>query len=397
MNRNIIYLLSIESKGIKLGLERTKSLLSACNNPQKDLPAIQITGTNGKGSTSAMIANIYKCAGLKAGLFTSPHLINLNERIRINNELISDSDINQFISKYKKDIESLDSSFFETITAMAFWYFKKHNVDVAVMETGLGGRLDSVTCCEPILSVITSISIDHAEILGDTIEKITLEKAGILKANIPCVAVHNKTDAIIEERAKFLNSTVFYINDEIKGLYKPSLKGSCQYQNAQLAELAINVINNKKISIEHIIAGIETTQWFGRNQIISTKPFVIFDVAHNEDGIMNFLYYFNSIKHTGKKILVISLQRRKNINHCIDYIQDSFDVIVSTETNNPRTMPCHVLSRLLANKCEVYKDADIAIKTIIKDIKQNDSLAIIGTHHLGQHVSNNFNISFNSV
>ena len=192
---SVQYLLSIETRGIKLGLQRTLKLMAACGNPQSDLPSIQVAGTNGKGSVSAILANIFKTSNYKTGLFTSPHLVKVNERIRINGNTISDEDIDVFIKTFKKQIEKTEATFFETITAMAFWYFKKENVDIAILETGLGGRLDSVSVCEPLATVITPISLDHVEILGETLSEIAFEKAGILKYNIPCISAKQKNEA----------------------------------------------------------------------------------------------------------------------------------------------------------------------------------------------------------
>ena len=184
---NINYLLSIESKGIKLGLDRTYKMMKACGNPHIELPAIQVAGTNGKGSVCAILASIMKAANYKVGLFTSPHLVHINERIRINGKPILDNRINEFIQYYKQDIKKIDASFFEVTTALACWFFKKENVDIAIMETGLGGRLDSTSVCESIATVITPISLDHIEILGNTIEKIAFEKAGAMKKNVLCL------------------------------------------------------------------------------------------------------------------------------------------------------------------------------------------------------------------
>ena len=175
---SIQYLLSIETRGIKLGIQRTRELMAACDNPQSGLPVIQVAGTNGKGSVSAIISNILINAGYKTGLFTSPHLVNVNERIRINGVPISNKEIDLFIKSYKTDIEKYEATFFETITALAFYYFKKEDVDIAIMETGLGGRLDSVSICEPLATIITPISYDHMEILGETLTEIAFEKAG---------------------------------------------------------------------------------------------------------------------------------------------------------------------------------------------------------------------------
>ena len=397
MNLEINYLLNIESKGIKLGLERTKALLKQCSDPHNSLKCIQVAGTNGKGSTSAMIANIYRAAGYKTGLFTSPHLIDVNERIRINGESIHNNDISKFIKRYKHDIEKTDSSFFEVITVLAFWYFKNNNVDIAIMETGLGGRLDSVTCCNPIATVITSISMDHTEVLGDTIEKIAKEKAGIIKKNVPCIMVHNDCDYVFEKKAKQLNAKIFYVENDNKLQLSPALKGDCHYQNSGLASKVIEIINDKNISKNHIKYGIENVIWHGRNQTICNDPFVVFDVAHNENGISNFLNYFNSINHSGDRKLIIALQSRKKIVACINEIEKSFDQIICTETNNARSMKAKTLSKCFKVNCIVFENDNKALKYVLNTSVNNDSIAIIGTHHLGDAISNNFNISFNSI
>ena len=180
------YLLSIETRGIKMGINRTVELMQSCGNPQNTLQCIQVAGTNGKGSVCAILANIFKKAGYKTGLFTSPHLVNLNERIRINGTPISNKEIEIFINKYKLQIETIKATFFETITTIACWYFNKERVDIAIMETGLGGRLDSVTICNPLVTILTPISLDHIEILGNSLESIAYEKAGIFKKDVPC-------------------------------------------------------------------------------------------------------------------------------------------------------------------------------------------------------------------
>ena len=181
-------LYKLTSQAIKYGLERTKLHLKACNNPHLNLNLIQIAGTNGKGTTSAMIANVLIQNKYKTGLFTSPHLVSVHERIQINYNYISDQFIDEFINNYQSDIKQIQPSFFEVITVMSLCYFVKKKVDVAVLETGLGGRLDSVTATRPKILIYTSIDYDHMHILGDTIEKIAYEKAG---------AITKKTDIIV--------------------------------------------------------------------------------------------------------------------------------------------------------------------------------------------------------
>ena len=229
------YLLSLETKGIKLGLERTYNILSACNNPQEKIKIIQVVGTNGKGSTSAMIANILKHANYKVGLYTSPHLYKINERIRVNGQSISDDSIIEFINKYQKQIETFNISFFEAMTAIALWYFNNQKVDIAILETGLGGRLDSVSACIPELVVFTPVSLDHQHILGDTIEQIAVEKAGAIKLGVPCISSNQQLEVkqIFNSYAKKFNTKVDYIDIQCK--YPVNLNGKHQKMNANLA------------------------------------------------------------------------------------------------------------------------------------------------------------------
>jgi len=394
----IQYLLSIESKGIKLGLERTRDLSKACGNPHRNLDIIQVAGTNGKGSTCAMIANILNNANYKVGLFTSPHLIHVNERIRINGKPIADDDIKEYIHLYKKKIEKNNASFFETITIMAFWYFQKMKVDYAIMETGLGGRLDSVSICKPIISVITSISLDHTEILGDTLTKITKEKVGIIKPNIPCVTIkHSSLEVQTTIKAECIKKkSPLIISDNFKCSFNDiGLKGTVQLNNAHLAQTVINTLKPELDSIL-IERGLQTVKWHGRNQIISNQPLIIFDVAHNESGINSFMNFYQTLA-TGNKILIISLQKRKNIDSQINQIENIFDEVIICETKNTRTMTAKELKTKFSDqiKIKIIKLDYEAITYALNKTQKNDSIGIIGTHFLGEAVSKIFNISFN--
>jgi len=396
------YLLSIESKGIKLGLNRTKELSARCQDPHENLKTIQVAGTNGKGSTCAILSSILLNANYKVGLFTSPHLVSVNERIRINGIPISDNHISEYIQLYKNDIEETSASFFETITIMAFWYFKKMNVDYAIMETGLGGRLDSVTICSPIASVITSISLDHAEILGDTIKKITNEKIGIIKHNTPCITIKHSQDEvnkIIKQECSEKNAPLF-ISDNLHPLdFQPGISGQIHHQNSQLAKRVIESINIKGLNEKNIINGIQNVKWHGRNQTLQQKPLVVFDVAHNESGINSFIHFFQSIA-SGKKILILSLQKRKNIASQVDNIMNLFDEVIICETKNKRTMTIQELQKYFneyRNKVQCIKSDYQAIHHALNQAQSADSIGIIGTHHLGDAISEIFNISFNLI
>ena len=185
-------LFSLQRREVKLGLDHTYYLLDYLQNPEKGLKMIHIAGTNGKGSTAAFISSILIQKGYRVGVFTSPHLIKFNERIRVNGNFITDLEILEFLNKAKSAIKRIQSTFFETTTAMALSYFKSKDVDFAVIETGLGGRLDSTNVIKPLVSVITSISLDHMDLLGETVEKIAYEKAGIIKKNTPLIIGPNK-------------------------------------------------------------------------------------------------------------------------------------------------------------------------------------------------------------
>ena len=396
------YLLSIESSTIKLGLGRTIDLMDACGNPQNDLSVIQIAGTNGKGSTAAMMAKILECAGYEVGLSTSPHLVEVNERIRINGIPINDKSIEEFIQLYKPAMERISASFFESVTAMGFWYFKKCNVDIAIMETGLGGRLDSVTICNPILTVITHISLDHTEILGDTIDKIAYEKAGIIKKGITCVTAsqNEKAGSVLQHQAKIMASELILTDNNILQKAEPSLSGKYQFENACLAATSLKHLQNFNISDYNIQQGIEQTTWYGRNEIIQTNPVVIFDVGHNESGILAFLEYFKTLPSSQTSILILSLQRRKNIKNIVPQLLHTFNVIICCETENIRTMSLKELSNQMGNSKKVlYIKSEInAINKGIALLQSDsDKMGIVGTHHFGEAIARIFNKSFNTL
>ena len=315
----------------------------------------------------------------------------------INGDPISDGEIEEFIRLYKSNIEEISASFFETITIMGFWYFQKHHVDYAIMETGLGGRLDSVTICNPILTIITSISMDHSEILGNSLEKITKEKVGILKNNIPCITIkHSKEIAnIIKLECSKKQADLIISNDFNLLPYKPSLHGSVQLQNAHLADVAMRHLLTD-LNDDIIIKGIEKTIWHGRNQIIQKEPLVIFDVAHNAAGIASFIEFIKFFNCTNKR-LVLSLQSRKNIESQAFMLCDIFDEIILCETSNKRTMTVDELQLNFTNREKIISiESDYAaIKYSLKQLKKDDLLAVIGTHHLGDAISKIFNISFN--
>jgi dihydrofolate synthase / folylpolyglutamate synthase len=300
----------------KADLNNTIRLLELLGEPQKSFKSIHIAGTNGKGSVSHMLASVLQSAGYKTGLYTSPHLKDFRERIRINGEMISQEKVISFIEKYKADFEEMELSFFEMTVGMAFQHFKDEETDIAIIETGMGGRLDSTNLVTPILSIITNISYDHMQYLGDTLEKIAAEKAGIIKPKIPVIIGQTQFEVktVFQEKADVLHSPIFfadYVFDANKletadkqvqsfDIWKNSLLylehleipllGNYQEKNLITVICAIDQIKKYfDISEKDIRDGlgsvIRNTGFKGRWQILGRNPLVVADTAHNVDGI----------------------------------------------------------------------------------------------------------------
>ena len=395
MDNYLKYLFSLESKGIKLGLERTEKLFHICKNPQKNFSSIQVIGTNGKGSTSAMIANILKTANYKVGLYTSPHLTKINERIRINGIAIKDDDIIEFINKYKDSINTLNVSFFEVITAIAVWYFNKNNVDIAILETGLGGRLDSVTACDANILVCTSISKDHQHILGSTIKKIAYEKICALKNNMVCISVNHNQEIknIFNDYAESVGTKIHYINSNQK-IKHVHLNGAQQSENESLAIQTVKSIDNLNITKEQIKNGLSSVIWPARIQKIHNHPNVYFDVAHNSSSFLSLCDFAKSLE--GPKVLILALQKNKNINDVISNIEDIFQEIIITQTNIRNYFPSKDLSSLFNNNNKIILNPKKAIQSY-QSFSSNSNIFIAGSHYLGPFISREFKISFDNI
>jgi dihydrofolate synthase/folylpolyglutamate synthase len=276
----------------KKDLTNTHLLMEQLNHPEFKFKSIHVAGTNGKGSTSSMIASILQEAGYKVGLYTSPHLKDFRERIRINGEMISEDAVVDFIDENKSFFEKNQLSFFEMTVGLAFDYFAKECVDVAVIEVGMGGRLDSTNVITPLVSVITNIGFDHTQFLGDTLPKIAFEKAGVIKRNIPVVIGEyaDETKPVFEEKATFEDAPIVFAQDNSEVLYDCALKGDYQKQNMKTVLKAVELLQNAfEISDLHIQNGfkkvISNTGLLGRWQILNEKPFVVTDTAHNAHGL----------------------------------------------------------------------------------------------------------------
>lgn len=301
----------VGASAYKPGLDNTYRLMAHLGNPHEQLRAVHVAGTNGKGSTSHLIAAALQAQGYKVGLFTSPHLVDFRERIRVSGEMISQEKVVQFVADNHAFLEEVRPSFFETTMAIAFWYFLEQQVDIAVVEVGLGGRLDSTNILTPLLSVITNIGIDHTEFLGDTLAQIAEEKAGIIKPNIPCVVgeTHPETQEVFLSRARvcnilgdglettdcriwFADQCGYMRKRRMKEVPACQLKGSYQEKNQQTAFVALQVLRNicgVELSKEAIAKGFAEvctlTGLRGRWEILSQNPLTICDTGHNGHGI----------------------------------------------------------------------------------------------------------------
>lgn len=274
-------------------LTNTLLLSDYLGHPEQDLKLIHVAGTNGKGSTSHMLASILQEAGYKTGLYTSPHLKDFRERIKINGTEIPENFVVDFIARNKTFFEQHNLSFFEMTVGLAFDYFKKENVDIAVIETGLGGRLDSTNIITPLLSVITNIGLDHTQFLGNTLEAIAREKAGIIKPGIPVVVGEYipETKAVFMSKAKENGAAIYFASDLVHAEFESDLKGNYQTANKKTVLQSIRILkeNGFAISDDNIKSGllhvVKNTGLLGRWQELKTAPKVICDTAHNKHGL----------------------------------------------------------------------------------------------------------------
>lgn len=279
----------------KKNLDNIILLCDRLGNPQMAYKTIHVGGTNGKGSTSHMLASVLQEQGYKTGLHTSPHLKDFRERIRIDGCVADEEFVIQFIAQHKAFIEQNQLSFFELTVGMAFQYFKEQKVDVAVIEVGLGGRLDSTNIITPILSVITNIGLDHTAILGNTLEEIAAEKAGIIKTNIPVVVGERQTEttSVFDAKTKAVETEISYASDFEYRELESELKGSYQFKNKRTVQRAVEVLNENttlRISQESLINGIKNvitnTGLLGRWQVIKeSNPKIVCDTGHNKEGL----------------------------------------------------------------------------------------------------------------
>ncbi|TRX22864.1 bifunctional folylpolyglutamate synthase/dihydrofolate synthase [Flavobacterium franklandianum] len=342
----------------KKDLTNAYLLANHLNNPEKVLKCIHVAGTNGKGSTSHMLASIFQEAGYTVGLYTSPHLKDYRERIKINGIEISENFVCEFITKNKTFFEANDMSFFEMTVGLAFEYFAKEKVDIAIIEVGMGGRLDATNIITPLVSVITNIGLDHTQFLGNTLEAIAFEKAGIIKPRIPVVIGEytNETKPVFLEKAK-LNQSEIYFASELITVDTPSdLLGDYQMHNKKTVIQTIEIINSQKefiISQEDIITGllnvVKNTGLLGRWQQLGTFPKIICDTAHNKNGLEIVMKQIQKEKFDTLHI-VLGVVNDKDLNEILPLFPTNA-IYYFCKPNIPRGLN----TKILQEKAAIFK------------------------------------------
>jgi dihydrofolate synthase/folylpolyglutamate synthase len=334
------------------GLERMIDLDAYLNYPHKQFHSIHIGGTNGKGSTSHALASVLQTAGYKVGLYTSPHLLDFRERIKINGEKISEKEVIQFVLNHQTFFESHQVSFFEMTVGMAFSHFKSHQVDFAIVEVGLGGRLDATNIINPLISVITNIGLDHTEFLGTTRAQIAVEKAGIIKSHVPVVIGEKdlETQHVFEKIASKNNAPLFFA-EPLEAEWNTDLKGNYQKKNIQTVVAVLKQLKNVNVVHKTIQKGfqnvIRNTGLQGRWQLVSENPKIILDVGHNKEGLSLVAEQVKRMEYT-RLHFILGFVKGKNVKELISlFPQDAFFYLSSPKID--RAIPVSELEKQLKN------------------------------------------------
>ena len=407
-NKCIQTMYGLKRFGIKLGLSTIKSMMHGLGNPQDSFSCIHVAGTNGKGSIASSIASILKESNYRVGLYTSPHLVRFNERIRINNQPVSNKNIVEAYEALKNvSTGKREPTFFEYSTAMALYEFGKQKVDWAVIETGMGGRLDATNIIKPALTIISNISLEHRMYLGNTIKQIAGEKGGIIKNNIPVVTGARQKSAIstLKDIAGKKSAPFYRLGDEFKvrrnknktftyfGIEKTwrnlrtGLRGNHQIDNAGLVLAACELLNKNKaeISLKSIQRGLEKNRWPGRLDIVSENPLIILDGAHNIIATRRLVNYLSK-NLAGRNItLVAGILDDKPYSSMLKTLCSVCNRAILTQPKINRALPSEKLysaAKEVISDIKIIPDVSRAIKHAIKTTPENDAICIAGSLYL---------------
>ena len=396
--------------GWKLGLDSIRRLLDELENPHKRIRAVHIAGTNGKGSTCAMLESIFRTAGYRTGLYTSPHLLDVRERIQINRQNIPPGDFARVMQRIAPLIEKYAATYFETLTVLAFVYFAEENLDVAFIEVGLGGRLDATNVIHPELSIITSIDFDHMQHLGDTLEKIAAEKAGIVKNGVDCLAgkMPDEADKVItsvceKHHAPFYRAADFYdiikldespgktkiriAGSQYRGDMVLALNGKPQLDNAAIALAGCDLLSCRGYTIDfrHVQLGMRAVNWPGRLQVVSENPTVVLDVAHNKASFDKLIESLVSLYGDKKIYFVIGLMEDKSIDAIVEKTAGIAYAVQPVAADDPRAMTAQELHGRYRGFSAVLYDARTVrdgVLYVLNQCEKDALVCITGSHYI---------------
>ena len=408
-NEALDWIDSFSKFGIKLGLERIKHICEKLNNPQNNYDIIHVGGSNGKGSVCTFLASILEVEGYSVGIYTSPHLQRFSERIIVDDEEIKDHELIELVEKIKPIVEDMAKNdntptYFEIVTAISFEHFRRKHVEYAIIEVGLGGRFDATNIVSPLLSIITNVSLEHQDKLGNSIEEIAFEKAGIIKEKIPVLTAAKKNalevikkvtdekksdltivnDNLWEKISGGIDWQEFNIYGDIKDYNaKIFLPGEFLGENVALAIKAVEVLqmNGVFVSDESISAGFEKTMHPGRMEIIDFEPLILLDGAHNIAGINKLIETIQQDFAYSRMILVLGVLRDKKIQEILDLIVPLADVVIFTKSKNPRSYQPDKLKKLVDEnvEVEVKKRISFAVDYAKSIAGKNDFICITGS------------------
>ncbi len=410
-NQAIEYLFGLERFGWKLGLDRIFQLLDAVNNPQRQVSFVHVAGTNGKGSVSAMLASICRQAGYRTGLYTSPHLQNVRERIRLNGRMIPGKKFTDIVNQLVPVSEELGCTFFEFITALAFIYFAAQKAEIVILETGLGGRFDATNVVKPLMSVITNIDYEHTEHLGTDLVSIAKEKAGIIKKSIPCligdmpeeaekaiIAVCNENNSLFycaktECRCQNINQQIthntfeIYLQNVLAGKVNLPLPGIKQVENARIAVSATKILRQKGFNIEykHVINGLNHVNWPGRFQTISRDPYIIVDVAHHIASFQQLSGILEKLSSEYKIIVIFGLLKDKNLHEIVKFISPVASRVIAVRAQSDRSFAVETIKKEFQQQkipVKAFNSVKEGLLYSIEHYKRGQLLFITGSHYI---------------
>lgn len=409
-NDTLEFLRSLQRYGWKLGLKNISALLEEMGNPHLKFKSVHIAGTNGKGSTAAILESVFRQAGYKTGLYTSPHLLDVAERIKVSGLPIPWEKLKLYLNHFGDTIQRFECTYFETLTALAFRHFSDSSIDVAFVEVGLGGRFDATNVLQPELCIITEIDLDHTDYLGTTTESIAKEKAGIIKTQIPCLSGSEnvKVQEILSDISQSRKATFYDLkylctihrkkvteefsifdlifSDESYYNLKLNLAGKHQIKNSALAIAAIRILsqNNFNIKREDIYAGLQGACWPGRLQKLQNDPKIVLDVAHNPAAMRKLTSALKSIYHYERLIFLIGFLKDKNYKAMVKSLSSVADYIFIVAPSTDRALDGQQLAQAMSqfsSNFQACSNMKEAIQNVLSFATREDLICVTGSHY----------------